>query len=43
VLALDFQFDVTRDGQVIKILHITDEFTREMGLIGNRDYQGGDA
>ena len=27
--ALDFQFDVTADGRVIKILHVVDEFTRE--------------
>lgn len=29
VWAIDFQFDQTRDGRVLKILNITDEFTRE--------------
>ena len=29
VWALDFQFDVTAWGRVIKILHVVDEFTRE--------------
>jgi putative transposase len=29
VWALDYQFDVTRAGRVLKILHVTDEFTRE--------------
>jgi putative transposase len=29
VWAIDFQFDVTSTGRTIKILHITDEFTRE--------------
>ena len=29
VWALDFQFDVTSQGRTIKILHVTDEFTRE--------------
>ena len=29
VWALDYQFDVTSTGRTIKILHITDEFTRE--------------
>jgi putative transposase len=29
VWALDFQFDVTAGGRVIKILHVVDEFTRE--------------
>ena len=29
VWALDFQFDVTSAGRVIKILHVVDEFTRE--------------
>ena len=29
VWALDYQFDVTARGRVIKILHIVDEFTRE--------------
>ncbi len=29
VWALDFQFDVTATGRVIKILHVIDEFTRE--------------
>jgi putative transposase len=29
VWALDFQFDVTADGRVLKLLHVVDEFTRE--------------
>ena len=29
VWALDYQFDVTSFGRTLKILHITDEFTRE--------------
>jgi putative transposase len=29
VWALDFQFDQTREGKVLKILNVTDEFTRE--------------
>ena len=29
VWALDFQFDVTSDGRVLKLLHVVDEFTRE--------------
>ena len=29
VWAIDYQFDQTRDGRVLKILNITDEFTRE--------------
>ncbi len=29
VWALDYQFDQTRDGRVLKILNITDEFTKE--------------
>lgn len=29
VWALDYQFDVTSTGKTVKILHITDEFTRE--------------
>jgi putative transposase len=29
VWALDFQFDVTATGRVIKLLHVVDEFTRE--------------
>ena len=29
VWALDYQFDVTASGRIIKILHVTDEFTRE--------------
>jgi putative transposase len=29
VWALDYQFDVTANGRVIKILHVVDEFTRE--------------
>jgi putative transposase len=29
VWALDYQFDVTADGRVLKLLHVVDEFTRE--------------
>jgi putative transposase len=29
VWALDFQFDQTADGKILKLLHIVDEFTRE--------------
>jgi len=29
VWALDFQFDQTADGRILKLLHIVDEFTRE--------------
>jgi putative transposase len=29
VWALDFQFDQTSDGRILKLLHIVDEFTRE--------------
>lgn len=29
VWALDYQFDVTSSGRTLKILHVTDEFTRE--------------
>jgi putative transposase len=29
VWALDFQFDQTADGQILKLLHVIDEFTRE--------------
>jgi putative transposase len=29
VWALDFQFDQTTDGRVLKLLHVVDEFTRE--------------
>lgn len=29
VWALDYQFDVTAGGPVIKILHVVDEYTRE--------------
>ena len=29
VWALDFQFDVTATGRVLKLLHVVDEFTRE--------------
>ena len=29
VWALDFQFDQTADGHILKLLHIVDEFTRE--------------
>ena len=27
--ALDFQFDQTADGRILKLLHVVDEFTRE--------------
>ena len=30
VWALDFQYDQTADGRIIKILHVVDEFTREV-------------
>lgn len=29
VWALDFQFDQTQDGKILKLLHVVDEFTRE--------------
>ena len=29
VWALDFQFDQTQDGRILKLLHVVDEFTRE--------------
>jgi putative transposase len=29
VWALDFQFDQTADGRIVKLLHVVDEFTRE--------------
>jgi putative transposase len=29
VWAIDFQFDQTADGQILKLLHVVDEFTRE--------------
>jgi putative transposase len=29
VWALDYQFDVTATGRILKLLHVTDEFTRE--------------
>jgi putative transposase len=29
VWALDFQFDQTADGKILKLLHVVDEFTRE--------------
>jgi hypothetical protein len=29
VRALDFQFDQTADGRILKLLHVVDEFTRE--------------
>jgi len=29
VWALDFQFDTTADGRVLKLLHVVDEHTRE--------------
>jgi putative transposase len=34
VWALDFQFDQTADGRILKLLHIVDEFTREALEIG---------
>jgi putative transposase len=34
VWALDFQFDQTADGRVLKLLHIVDEFTREALAVG---------
>ena len=34
VWALDFQFDQTADGHILKLLHIVDEFTREALEIG---------
>jgi putative transposase len=34
VWALDFQFDQTADGRLLKLLHIVDEFTREALEIG---------
>ena len=27
--ALDFQYDQTADGRILKLLHVVDEFTRE--------------
>lgn len=27
--ALDFQFDTTQDGRILKLLHVVDEHTRE--------------
>lgn len=29
VWALDFQYDQTADGRILKLLHVVDEFTRE--------------
>ena len=29
VWALDFQYDQTADGRIVKLLHVVDEFTRE--------------
>ncbi len=29
VCALDYQFDQTADGRILKLLHVVDEFTRE--------------
>jgi putative transposase len=29
VWSLDFQFDQTRDGRVLRLLNVVDEFTRE--------------
>ena len=34
VWALDFQFDQTGDGRILKLLHIVDEFTREALEVG---------
>ncbi len=34
VWALDFQFDQTADGRILKLLHIVDEFTREALEVG---------
>jgi putative transposase len=34
VWALDFQFDQTADGRILKLLHIVDEFTREALDVG---------
>ena len=34
VWALDFQFDQTADGRLLKLLHVVDEFTREALAIG---------
>lgn len=38
VWALDFQFDQTSDGKILKLLHIVDEHTREElgGLVERR-------
>jgi putative transposase len=33
VWALDFQFDQTADGRILKLLHVVDEFTREALVI----------
>jgi transposase InsO family protein len=37
VWALDYQFDVTSNGRILKVLNITDEFTRQSlsGLVAN--------
>jgi hypothetical protein len=32
VWALDFQFDQTSEGRMLKILNVVDEFTREAGI-----------
>ncbi len=37
VWAMDFEFDQTRRGRTLKILNVTDEFTRE-GIAGEVDY-----
>jgi putative transposase len=29
VWAIDYQFDQTADGRILKLLHVVDEFTRE--------------
>ena len=34
VWALDFQFDQTADGRILKLLHVVDEFTREALDVG---------
>jgi putative transposase len=36
VWALDFQFDQTADGWILKLLHVVDEFTREALATGCR-------
>lgn len=36
VRALDFQFDQTTDGRILKLLNVVDEFTREAPAIDSR-------